>query len=302
MIGKAKTIKLLLENGDLQGLISMAEDNWNGEIFFAPRDNCKLLLKDDIYQKWGIYLLLSSNCVYIGQSKNLKSRIEQHLLGKDWWENVVILTTKDDDFNKSDIDYLETTLISIAQKLDTLDVDNIKKGNPAKVDKYREASLKQFLDESFFLLEFIGINVFSEKRRSKRNINNVTLDKGRLSTEVRAKKEAITYLKSINIHVGKNVSYAKLQENKGIFWINPKTYLLRQDWFIILNNQPKKELSLMFIPANTFDYSDNKQVAGKLQVRKDKPDRLDLNIDCNNYVDTVSNTNFRSYILDIIKY
>ena len=49
------------------------------------------------------------------------------------------MTTKDDSFNASDIDYLESRLIDLAGKAGKSDSDNKKRGNPQKVDLYEPA-------------------------------------------------------------------------------------------------------------------------------------------------------------------
>ena len=108
---KAKTINLLLYDGDLDGVISIEESNWNsGALYLAPRESVSELIETDACNKYGIYLLLSKNMVYVGQSSDLSKRITQHLNGKDWWESVLILTTKDNSLTHTDIDYLESVM------------------------------------------------------------------------------------------------------------------------------------------------------------------------------------------------
>lgn len=98
---KQKTINLLLYEGDLEGVISIEDSSWNsGELYSAPRDSVSELLETDACKKYGVYLLLSKSMVYVGQSSDLSKRITQHTVGKDWWESVVILTTKDDSLTQ----------------------------------------------------------------------------------------------------------------------------------------------------------------------------------------------------------
>lgn len=160
---RAKSINLLLYEGDLNGVISIEDTSWNsGELYSAPRDSISELLDTGACSKYGVYLLLSRNMVYVGQSSDLAKRINQHVIGKDWWESVVILTTKDDSLNHSDIDYLESVLIEKALKINRLDCDNKNKGNPPKVDKFRRVYLGQYLEEALFLMQLIGISVFND--------------------------------------------------------------------------------------------------------------------------------------------
>ena len=57
---KAKTVKLLLEDGTLKGVMSIVDSNWNpGEMYVAPRESIDSLLSTDACCKFGVYLLLS---------------------------------------------------------------------------------------------------------------------------------------------------------------------------------------------------------------------------------------------------
>ena len=203
MDARAKTINLLLYDGSLQGVISIEDSSWNsGELYSAPRGSVQNLLATDACCKYGVYLLLSNSKVYVGQSSDLAKRLSQHIIGKDWWESAVILTTKDDSLNHADIDYLENVLIEKAIAVDRLDCDNKKKGNPPKVDKFRKVFLGQYLEEALFLMELIGITVFNgEKQKGKdkpSRANGLTIDtmdiRTQLSLGKRVKGEAVKYL------------------------------------------------------------------------------------------------------------
>lgn len=76
----------------------------------------------------------------------------------------------------SDIDYLESKLISLAVEAGTSDSDNKKKGNREKVDEFREAELNQYLDEALFLLEIVSVTVLNlESEEAKKLANKLLL-------------------------------------------------------------------------------------------------------------------------------
>ena len=260
MKAHSKTIKILLENGDLDGVIIIEDSLWNsGELYSAPREAVSDLLKTDACKQFGVYLLLSKDKVYVGQSSDLAKRLSQHLIGKDWWESAVILTTKDDGLNHSDIDYLEYVLIEKAFALRKLDCDNKKKGNPPKVDKFRKVVLEQYLDEALFLMQLIGIDVFTDlkSKKSKKEVSAEkkslidTMDvKNKLSVGVRAKKEAIGFLEEKGVSLEKSVNYSIFQAGKNAFWLNPNVSCVEKDWNLILNNTNKNELIVLRIPKS----------------------------------------------------
>lgn len=169
MGAQAKIINMLLYDGTLGGVIRIEDSNWNaGELFSAPRESVADLLKTGACNKYGVYLLLSSDMVYVGQSSDLAKRLSQHISGKDWWDSAIILTTKDDSLNHSDIDFLENVLIEKAFEIKKLDCDNKKSGNPPKVDIFRKVFLGQYLDEALFLMQLIGVKVFSDTKGSSK--------------------------------------------------------------------------------------------------------------------------------------
>lgn len=300
---KAKTINLLLYEGNLKGVISIEDSSWNsGELYSVPRDSIDDLLDTDACNKYGVYMLISQEMVYIGQASDLSRRLSQHKVGKDWWESVVILTTKDDSLTHSDIDYLESVLIEKAKSIGKLDCDNKNKGNRQKVDKFREVYLRQYLDEALFLLQLIGITVFSGIKTGEDNSLIKTIDvKTILAVGKRAKSEALKYLSEKGILLdNKTTTYANRQEEKYECWANPQKSLLDSDWNIVLNNNIENELVLLSVPAHTFKLKDNSTYG--LIVRKDKPELIDLKLDLETYIDKRSGQDFSKFVVDKIKY
>lgn len=296
---KAKTINLLLYEGNLSGVISLEDSGWNsGELYSAPRDSVSELFETDACKKYGVYLLLSQDKVYVGQSSDLAKRITQHIVGKDWWESVVILTTKDDNFTRADIDYLESVLIEKAKKINCLDCDNKNKGNGQKVSKYRKIFLDQYLEEALFLMQLIGITVFTGKKE-KSFINTVVV-KTKLALGKRAKQDAIQYLRDNGVYVGSKVTYAVKGQNRDEYWANPRIDLLLDDWWLILNDNESMELIILNVPAEELRIKQGEDEG--LYVRVDKKEQIDLKINRLTLKDQKSNIDFSPYVVKRFKY
>ncbi len=293
---KAKTINLLLYEGHLDGVISIEDSSWNsGELYSTPRDSVLELLDTDACKKYGVYLLLSKDKVYVGQSSDLSKRITQHTVGKDWWESVVILTTKDDSLTHSDIDYLESVLINKAFKINRLDCDNKNKGNNPKVSKFQKVVLDQYLEEALFLMQLIGITVFSDKPVG--TLINTIDTKTKLAIGTRAKKAAISFIEEKGILIGKQVTYAMKQAGREEFWANPQKELLNQEWWLILNNTATLELIVLKVPKGSLIIKKD-----GFHVRADKPELLDLNINTDTLKDRKSGVDFSAFVVKRIKY
>lgn len=305
-MAKAKTINLLLNDGSLKGVISMEDSSWNkGELYSAPRDSVDDLISTDACARYGVYLLLSEDMVYVGQASDLSKRIKQHIIGKSWWERVVILTTSDDSLNRADLDYIESILIAKASSVGRLDCDNKNMGNKQKLSRFREVEMQQYLEEALFLLELIGINVFKEapqKAKTKKGselISSVT-NSSELQRAIREKKEAIAFLATKGVSVGTCTNYAKRGDARPEFWINPQSAVVGKDWYLILNNQFACELVVLHIPANSFAIRTN--TASGLVVRNDRPDRIEINISAETLIDRTSKCSFKEYEVARIKY
>lgn len=202
-------------------------------------------------------------------------------------------------------------LIERAFEIDRLDCDNRKKGNPPKVDKFRRVILDQYLSEALFLMELIGITVFSDEKTkkpekkkntkiSKTPVINTLDMKGKLTIGKRAKNEAIQYLESCGITTGEISSYAVRQTKRPEFWINPKKYVLTKEWYIILNDNVIHELVVLKIPPNSIGMGENNNLG--LLVRPDRPEVIDLSIDCGNLIDKRSGFDFSPFVIQRIAY
>lgn len=296
---QTKTIKLLLNDGSLKGLINIVDSVWfSGELYSAPRDQVDELVKSDACKRYGVYLLLSNDKVYIGQASDLSKRIQQHIIGKDWWERVIVLTTDNNSFDHSDIDYLESILIEKAKESGKIDTENKVKGVRPKVNKFRAPELEQYLNEALFLLELIGVNVFTSNKKEDTKLIETIEKTSPNAIEKRSKAEAINYLKSNGFNVSKCITYASLNEKKNLFWANPKIEFVNNDWSIILNNQIEGTITLLEIPKNTFSINGNKP----LKIRKDKPYYIDLYLDAKTLIESNSKNDFSKYSIFKKKY
>lgn len=302
MMAQARTIELLLSNGSLSGLIRAELSKWNGVMLVSPRESYYLLNHQQEANFWGIYLLLSEEKVYIGQSSELLKRTKEHdaSLQKDWWNRVVLLSTTNDWLNRSHIDYLETIFIQRAKEVGSLAMENRKSGNSYKISPFEEAKLNDYIEGALLLIELIGINVFTKKVDKGKPVppgtpkpvppvsNKMTKGKAQAIFESRGT------LKKYDI-----ITFASLQKLRNHYWANPSPEVLKKNWYIILNNTEENKLYLLNVPKNTF-YLENDLQNGFV-VRKDR-NKLDILLLADNLVEKQSNVSLKEYVIDTIEY
>lgn len=194
----ARIIELLLDDGTLDGLLTVQDSSWNGTMFVSPRDSIDQLLRKKETTYWGVYLLLSAEGVYIGQASELKTRLRQHYKAKDFWSKCVLFTTKDDSLNRSGIDYIEAVLIDKAKHLNRLHIENKQKGNKTNVSQFEKVRFDNYIDNALLLLELIGITVFKPEvkkhRKQKTVVAQPNRDDAAVSTSCRVElADGFTY-------------------------------------------------------------------------------------------------------------
>lgn len=301
---RAKTIKLLLYEGDLTGVIKLEDDSWtySGVLYNAPRNSVVKLLATDACKRAGVYMLLSKNKVYVGKSNDLARRINDHILGKDWWTSVLVLTSASEKLKATGISYLEATLIDKAKQLHCLDCDNKNGGDATLPDEFEKVALDQYLEEALFYMELIGIKIFSEKLKD----HNVLIDTSDIATRLcygkRAKTDAVKFLtdKGMVLPDNNSITYATKQPNSMECWANPLTSQLEKNWMLILNNTIIGELIILVVPGNTLHL--RSQSDNGLKTRPDKPNKIQLKIDLDSLIDKISGTDFSPYVSKTVGY
>jgi hypothetical protein len=73
------------------------------------------------------------------------------------------------------------------------------------------------------------------------------------------------------ITVNRNYNLAKRNKKGSTYWANPQITCLKEDWWILLYDDLKSELHVFKVPANSI-------AANEVKVRKDKPNRIDMEI------------------------
>lgn len=115
------------------------------------------------------------------------------------------------------------------------------------------------------------------------------------------RNSAYAFLQKNGIDVGKdNFNYAAKNDN-GIFWVNPHKSVLKQNWWLILDDGKQKEpkLYVFFIPANSLGED-------QFYIRKDikHVDQIQLQFEHKNgmFVDTTSKVDISQWLSKTLKY
>ena len=86
MTSRAKTVRMPLYDASLSGMTNLSDSAWErGKMYTASRESINKRVSCTDCKKCGVYLLLSSKRVYVGQAVDLARRTRRHLADKAGW-------------------------------------------------------------------------------------------------------------------------------------------------------------------------------------------------------------------------
>lgn len=167
-----KTIKMFLIDGEPNGRMTCELSNWTGKAYKIPRIHVKESVDREDLKNPGIYLLFGKNdegkeVVYIGEAEVIIDRLKQHLSQKDFWNEVITFTSKDENLNKAHIKYLENQLFEIAKKTNRYELINSTTPTKSSISESDRAEMEGFMENIKLLTSTLGHKVFDEIRETK---------------------------------------------------------------------------------------------------------------------------------------
>lgn len=157
------TIKIFLVHGDPKRLRTAELSNWTGKAVAGPRSEFDSVLAREESHKSGIYFLTGTDpetgksAVYVGEAESIRDRVKSHL-DKDFWNQIVFFTSKDENLTKAHIRYLEGRLIEQTKQAARAEVKN-NQSSGARLPESDREDMEIFLEKIHQLLPVLGVEV-----------------------------------------------------------------------------------------------------------------------------------------------
>jgi hypothetical protein len=157
-----RTIRIYLDDGSVSGLRHAEIVNWTGQAISCPRQQVKKLSdwaeskRPGVYFLFGISEKTGDQAVYIGEAENVYERLQNHLAKKDFWNEVIFFTSKDENLTKSHVKYLESRLVSAAKYSNRQEIINANKPQEPSLPKSEQASMEEYFHNLKILLGVLG--------------------------------------------------------------------------------------------------------------------------------------------------
>ena len=159
-----RSIRIFLADGSPTGLRHVEIANWSGQALACPRSRFSELNDWNESKRPGVYFLFENtsgddNSVYVGESENVFKRLADHDRQKDFWNEVIIFTSKDENLTKGHIKYLEARLVSVAGQAERYEIQNANAPTQSTLPRADEAAMEEFIDNIRIVLGSLGHRV-----------------------------------------------------------------------------------------------------------------------------------------------
>lgn len=173
-VSNGRTLKLFLVDGVPNGLLTAEIMNWTGHVITGPRSRLGELIQRPESRRTGVYFLVGAERgpgigtqVYIGETDDVTQRLTAHNRpedkgGKDFWEKVCVVTSKDANLTKGHIKYLESRLIKIAQQAGRCELLNGTDPGYENLPEADRSDMEFFLSQIQTLLPVLGFDFLRE--------------------------------------------------------------------------------------------------------------------------------------------
>ena len=172
-----KTIQMYIFNGNPNGRIMCELSNWNGRVYKISRNELTEFSKREDSDYTGVYFLFgkdiqNNDTVYIGEAEKIYSRLKQHLGDDKYWNDCIVVVSKDNLLNKAHVKFLEHTFYQLAQDSSRVVVTNSTVPTRSSVSEYDRAMLEEFIDNAKLLVNTLGYKAFDSIEETVVKKNN----------------------------------------------------------------------------------------------------------------------------------
>lgn len=168
-----KLIRLFLVEGDPDGIVTAEIQNMTIYATSFPRTKINVFRKRVEAKKAGTYILIGDNLenpmkpiVYVGEGAPVIDRIQSHnesKYKKDFWDRAIVFSSKDDYLTKTQIQYLESKLVSEINKIQGAIAENIQLPKEPILSEVDRAEMEEFYMALSLLLKTFGYDFLEEK-------------------------------------------------------------------------------------------------------------------------------------------
>lgn len=157
-----KTVRIFLPDATVTGVRQVEVVNRTAHALACPRSRLDELKAWPETAKPGVYFLFearlgdSKPLAYIGESENVKDRLLMHDRKKEFWNDAVVFTSKDENLTKSHVKYLESRLEGIARAAGRYELENGNTPTQSTLPRAEREAMEELLEDVRIVLGTLG--------------------------------------------------------------------------------------------------------------------------------------------------
>ncbi|MBK0402536.1 GIY-YIG nuclease family protein [Adhaeribacter sp. BT258] len=163
-----KSVRIYLKDGTVTGIKFGEVVNQTIQSISCPRLRTSELSSYSEAKRPGVYFLFGQDAetnepkVYIGEAENVFDRLQSHIANKEFWNEVILFVSKDENLTKSHVKYLESRLIQIALTTKRYKVDNYNQSQLSSLPAADRDAMEEFLTYIKLLIGVLGHKLLEE--------------------------------------------------------------------------------------------------------------------------------------------
>lgn len=157
-----KNIRIYLADGSVGGIRHAEVVNWTGQAVACARSRLGELKDWPEAERPGVYFLFgledgaTVQRAYIGEAEVVITRLLTHVREKEFWNEVVLFTSKDEHLTKAHVKYLESRLIGLAEEAGRYELQNGKSSGVSRLPRGDMDAMEEFIGHLRVLLGALG--------------------------------------------------------------------------------------------------------------------------------------------------
>ena len=164
-MGRSKRLEIIFHNGEPEGIRIYMRHLSMIKAFVIPRIYLNEAKKLTGVDNLGVYFLINDDTgslskIYIGQTRNGISRLDDHNAKKDFWNKAILFLADSQHFTLNIISGLEKYAIQKAIDANRYQVDN-KAVPKYKISEYDEPLVEEIYEEIEFIMATLGFRMNS---------------------------------------------------------------------------------------------------------------------------------------------
>jgi hypothetical protein len=163
-----KSIRIYLKDGTVTGIKFGEVLMTTIQSISCPRSRVSELSAYPEAKRPGVYFLFGADeetnepKAYIGEAENVFDRLQDHIAKKEFWNEVIMFISKDENLTKGHVRYLESRSIQMALASKRYIIDNYNQSQLAALPPADRDAMEEFLIYQKLLLGVLGHKLLEE--------------------------------------------------------------------------------------------------------------------------------------------